>query len=208
MILAPRGRLARSLVTAVAAAVLARSASAGEAPKLKVFGDTPSEKGQWRFEITKGTGGGAAMTGHAMTFCMDAAQQMAEEARKSGDKQPGCSFKVLEDTAARATFETACSSSATRATIQRDGPKVFLFSMTTSGKEGVSMEGRYSYLGPCSKDSAVVGFDRNGKECQQARAQLTALDPVKLCGSLASEAQKTCEDGIAASRRQITTLCP
>jgi hypothetical protein len=200
--------LARPLRAAVAAALLAGSAAAGEPPKLKVFGDTPSEKGQWRFEITKGAGGGAAMAGHAMTFCMDAAQQMAEEARKSGDRQPGCSFKVLEDTATRATFETACSSATTRGTIQRDGPKTFLFSMTSSAKDGLAMEGRYTYVGPCSKDSAVVGFDRGGKECQQARAQLAALDSVKLCGSLAGEAKKTCEEGIASSRKQITTLCP
>lgn len=205
MIQAQRRHLAGILV---AAALAAPGASAGEAPKLKVFGDTPSEKGQWRFEITKGTGGGAAMAGHAMTFCMDAAQQMAEEARKSGDKQPGCSFKVLEDTSSRAAFETACSGNTMRATIQREGPKAFLFSMTSSAKDGVAMEGRYTYLGPCSKDSAVVGFDRNSKECQQARAQLAALDPVKLCGSLAGDAKKTCEDGINSSRKQITTLCP
>jgi hypothetical protein len=31
---------------------------------------------------------------------------------------------------------------------------------------------------------------------------------VRLCGPLAGEAKKTCEDGIAASRQQITTLCP
>ena len=192
---------------AVAALGLAARTGAADAPKLKVFGDTPSEKGKWRFEITKGTGGGAAMAGHAMTFCTDAAMQMAEEARKNGEKPAGCTFKVLEDTAARAAFETACDGKTTRSTIQREGPKSFLFSMTSSGKEGLAMEGRYTYEGPCSADSAVVGFDKNSKECRQAKANVATLDPVKLCGSLQGAQRKTCEEQIESSRKQLAALC-
>jgi len=48
------------------------------------------------------------MAGHAMTFCMDAAKQMAEEARKNGGGD-GCTLKVTEDAPTRAAFESTCS---------------------------------------------------------------------------------------------------
>lgn len=187
--------------------LFAAVAGAADPPSLKVLAGTPSEKGKWRFEITKVAGGDPAMAGHAMTFCMDAAKQMAEEAKKSGGAESSCAFKLVEDTPARATLETTCEGKTTRSTIQREGPKAFLFSVKQSGADGVAMEGRYSYEGPCTADSAVVGLDKGSKDCQQVRAQAAALDPVKACGSLQGTQRTSCEEQVRKSRRQLEAMC-
>ena len=145
----PREPFSRSLAWLGAVVLAAGLAGAADAPKLKVLGGFPSEQGQWRFQITKMAGGDAAMTGHAMTVCMDAAKQMAEEARKSGGREGACTLKVFEDSATRAAFETTCDGKTSRSTLQREGPTAFLVSVATAGQDGIAMEGRYSYVGPC-----------------------------------------------------------
>ena len=182
-------------------------AEAADAAQLKVLAGTPSDKGRWRMTFDKVPGGGdASFAGRSMSVCIDAGREMAKGLGQSANAGH-CTFQVLEDSASRGVIETTCDGKTTRSSITREGPKSFRFSTTTSGKDGLSFEGRYAYEGPCSADGPVILADKNSPECRQAKAQLASLDPAKACGSLTGTARASCEEQVRKAHHTLAATC-
>jgi hypothetical protein len=204
----------RSLVAGTAlflaglvAPICLSSAGAADGAQLKVMAGAPAERGRWRMSFDKGAGGGGtSLAGRTMSVCIDAGREMAKGLGQSAD--PGrCTFRVVEDSASRGVIETLCDGKTTRSSITREGPKSFRFSTTTSGKDGLSLAGLYTYEGPCSADGPVILADKNSPECRQAKAQLASLDPAKACGSLTGTARASCEEQVRKAHRTLAATC-
>jgi hypothetical protein len=129
--------------TAVAALAFATCAVADEMPMPKMFQGLQSENGRWQMEMLEG--GGRAGKGMTMTVCTDNLMKQGA----AGRNKPGCTHKLLRDTADEAVIESECSGRKSTMTLKREG-KSMLMTQERAGPDGPrSLKIRATHLGPC-----------------------------------------------------------
>jgi len=175
--------------------------------KLEVFGDAPLEKGLWRMEIVESSNPAlkeqSAKLGKA-AICMDVAREISKGAGEEVDDD-GCKQKIVSNTSTAGEIEVSCpEGDKTTVKITRAGPKSYLFDTTRTPTEGdpETMQGRYTYQGPCKGDS-LVQMDRDSEACQKMRAQMAGENPAAMCAQLPEEHRPQCE----AKLKSMTAMC-
>jgi hypothetical protein len=199
----PVTKIMRIAATAVAAFAFATCAAADEMPMPKMFQGMQGEKGQWRMEMLEG--GGRAGKGMTMTVCTDNLMNQGAAGRNKPGAAPGCTHKLLKDSADEAVIETECSGRKSTMTMKREG-KSMLMTQERAGPDGPqSMKIRATHLGPCREGQGSMTFDKNSEQCRKMREHAAQLDPARQCARQAD--REACEKRIREAAEKLSAMC-
>jgi len=135
-------------------------------------------------------------------ICIDVARELSKG--KSDDDESDCEQKVVSDTSSSAEILVTCPDGNSTVKISRAGDKTYTFNSSRTGKEGdvETMNGRYTYQGPCKGD-ALVEMDRDSEACQKMRAQMQGQDLAAMCAKVPEDHRATCEQKM----KTFATMC-
>lgn len=173
-------------------------------PVPKVFkGPQQGQKGQYQVEILEG-GGRAGKTPPTMTICTDNLMTGGGEKPRT---EPGCTYRLLRDTADEAVMESVCKDRTSKVTLKRESAKALLMTMESTGARGPqTMKMRYTHLGACRAGQGTVTFDKNSEQCRKMRQRAEKMDPARQCARTKSDREQ-CEQRVRDARDQLVKMC-
>lgn len=196
-------------MTAIACAALilsvATTFAADATPTPKMF--QGMQKGRWKVEVLETPA--TAKPGRklpAMSVCTDnLLNQAAPEPAPHVETK--CKRRILKDTADEVVMEMACPERTSTVTMKREGAKVMLVDMKSTGPRGPEdRKIRYTYDGPCTEGQPAVTLDKNGPECTRMREHAATMDPAKSCAG-SGDKREQCEQRMREMVEKMTAAC-
>ena len=134
-------------LTSLLVVFFAAQAFADTPPAPKMFKGMQEQRGQYQIVLPDHSG-----TSRSLIVCAD--NVMNSQVKRA---DPGCTYKLLKDTADEAVFETMCNGSASTVSMKRESAKSVLVTVRSEGAQGPqTMKIRYTHLGACPEGQATV----------------------------------------------------
>ena len=185
--------------------LVAGSALADTPPVPKMFKGMQGQKGQYKVEVLEGPGRPDGRKSPSITICTD--NLMNQRAQGSRGADPGCTYKLVKDTADEAVVESKCQERSSTITMKRESAKSMLMSIhSEGGRSPQDMKVRYTHLGACREGQGAMSFDKNSEECRKLREQAAKMDPEKQCARAKSNREE-CEQRTREGRDRLLAMC-